>query len=281
MKLINTMRKALLMTAVLTILGCAGLPVTSARAAVSETPKNEQTMTSELRIKSSQSKLLGYTGGLECVVKKKTNGHDPLVVIAIDGTLWAPGRSIACQTCLADQEMMFVRCETGRETDSVLGTDKLRSEIYAELIMDEFKTEFPEAETLILYVYSKGGWYLNDLYREAKSRGYGIGFVWCNDACPSYTDYWCGGRLPNGLGFPDVEADRIATYVAYSRKTDNTVPGKGTISGATYDYGHSKRPDNVVFCQGYTCRHNQMGAASAEDFAKAISEYRDSVSGII
>lgn len=226
----------------------------------------------EIKINNEYSRMLGCNPGMACVVKTTSAKEHPLVVVAIDGTLWAPGRSIANQECLADQDMMFVRCDMGPETDSLVYYT--RSEAYAKMVAEQLKVSFPDAETLILYAYSKGGWYLNDLYKEVKERGYKVAFVWCNDACPAYKDYWQGGKLPKGLGYPAVEEDNVPIYVAYSTKANGVVPGQGTINGSTYDYGHSRKPDSVVFVKEYVCPHNQLGARSAADLAEAVANYK-------
>ena len=233
----------------------------------------EMTEAREIKINNEYSRMLGYNPGMECVVKTTPGTEHPIVLIAIDGTLWAPGRSIANQPCMADQDMMFVRCDSGMETESLIYCT--RSEAYAKMVVEQLKESFPNTETLILYAYSKGGWYLNDLYKEVKAQGYEVAFVWCNDACPAYKFYWKGGKLPNGLGYPAVEEDHVPIYIAYSTKAAGVKPGQGTINGSTYDYGHDLKPDNVVFVKEYVCPHNQLGAHSAEDLATAVASFKN------
>ncbi len=225
---------------------------------------------SEIYINNEYSRMLGCVPGVSCVIKKTNESEHPIVLVGIDGTMWAPWRSIANQECLAEQDMLFVRCDVGLETEYLIYCT--RSEAYAKMVVKQLGITFPETKNVILYAFSKGGWYVNDIYKELKAQGYGIVFVWCNDACPAYKDYWKGGKLPNGLGYPDVEADNVPTYVAYSTKKEGVIPGRGTINGSTYDYGHSLKPENVVFVKEYVCPHNQLGARSAEDLAIAVRD---------
>ena len=243
-----------------------------------------------------QSEQLGYSS-LDYVTRKRVDGsHAETVILAVDGSCWAPDRSIVNQECLADREMLFVRSDCGNSAEI------WRNRRYAACVVKLFSCEFPAARNVVLYAYSKGGWYIDSIYEVLREQGYSVLFYWCNDACPSQRIlspdgsaslrkngkivYSSCALIPNGIGYAHLEADKVPIYVATSKRDENGKGGgSGLISEVTEEYAFEYCQAFGGVLQGYYTypgvTHGHLGSASAADFANALSVFDPVVSGNI
>lgn len=191
-------------------------------------------------------------------------GKGDLVVLGVDGG-WNPERSIAYQEQLAEFNILYVRPAASndayepRKINAVNEVYKENQERFARYIVPLLNEKFP-TQRVALFGYSRGGWYLEELYKELKASGRTVVFAWCNDGCP--------GDKRNIYGFPELEKDGIPIYVAMSSV------GGGNIVNRTYAYAESGNP-NIVFSKKYDSYHNTLSIAIADDFRDTLLQYID------
>ena len=228
------------------------------------------------------SEGLGYTS-LEYVTQKKTEAHDDTVILAIDGSFWSPDNSIVKQECLDEYEILYVSSDKGN------GAEVSRNIKYARIVVDLLEEEFPEARKVVLYAFSKGGWYIDKVYVALKERGYDVLLYWCSDACPSqrpsplpedHVDVLKGrdgkiiysrcSLIPNGLGYTHLEEDKVPIYVAVSKQT------RRVIAEVTAEYGTEYCEKFGGVLMGYyeypDANHEQLEASSAETFSQVLNQ---------
>ena len=129
--------------------------------------------------------------------------------------------------------------------------------LFAQQMVRLLGKKFP-TQRVVLFGFSRGGWYLDELYKELKDHGREVLLAWCNDACP--------GDDKTVFGYPAIEEDGIPVYVAVSMRDG------GKIVARTKQYGESGNPD-IVFFKQYDCKHGELSAAAAEDIRNALKPY--------
>lgn len=189
-------------------------------------------------------------------------GDGDVVVLGVDGA-WVPERSIARQEALAEFNMLYFQPPASNDgyapkrNRAVSETNRNNQIRFAQQIVPVLEQKFP-TQRVALFGYSRGGWYLDELYKELKAHDREVVFAWCCDACP--------GDDKSIYGFPELEKDGIPIYVALSSG------GAGKIIRRTKEYGESGNPA-VVFFRQYERNHSELSAAVAEDLRDALRRY--------
>ena len=203
-------------------------------------------------------------GPIYCLEYITRYAEGDLVVLGVDAG-WLPKQSIAYQKPLEDVNILYVRPPASNDGYAPV-SDKRVSEsnrnnqiLFAQQIVPLLEKKFP-SQRVALFGFSRGGWYLDELYKELKAHGREVVLAWCNDACP--------GDDKDIYGFPELEKDGIPIYVAISSG------GGGKIVSRTRKYGESGNPD-VVFFRKYGCNHTELSAAAAEELRAALRLYED------
>ena len=191
-------------------------------------------------------------------------GEGDLVILGVDAG-WIPKQSIVYQEALKDVNMLYLRPPASNEgyapvnNKTVSETNKNNQKLFAQQMVRLLGKKFP-TQRVVLFGFSRGGWYLDELYKELKDHGREVLLAWCNDACP--------GDDKTIFGFPAIEEDGIPVYVAVSTRDG------GKIVNRTKRYGESGNPD-IVFFKQYDCKHAELSAAAAEDIKDALRTYEE------
>lgn len=189
-------------------------------------------------------------------------GEGDLVILGVDAG-WIPKESIVYQEALKDINILYLRPPASNEgyapinNKTVSETNKKNQKLFAQQMVRLLGKKFT-TQRVVLFGFSRGGWYLDELYKELKDHGREVLLAWCNDACP--------GDDKTIFGYPAIEEDGIPVYVAVSARDG------GKIVARTKQYGESGNPD-IVFFKQYDCKHGELSAAAAEDLRDALRLY--------
>ena len=209
-------------------------------------------------VEVSKLKVKGF-GPIQEIDYLIRRGRGDLVVLGVDGG-WAPERSIVYQEALSEFNILYMRPAASNTAylpyrkNAVSEVYKPHQRNFAKQVVPLLNEKFP-TQRVVLFGHSRGGWYLDELYRELKAAGRTVVFAWCSDACP--------GDERSIYGFPEIEKDAVPIYVATSSA------GGGKIVQRTRDYAQSGISD-IVFSKKYDCNHSMLSIAAAEDFRDAL-----------